>query len=95
MSCINQKKDSIGSVSQNGQYAIKKLIINEGFVNGESTLDRGYVYIFSSKDFKVQNKNLSEWYSEKEVKPLFWIRAYITDLRTPIFVEHINKKSSN
>lgn len=60
--------------------------ITVGFVNGESCIGAGYVYVFDGANFLSQeNSELTS--SRSDLKPIFHIKVEATDLETSVTVE--------
>lgn len=60
------------------------LTVDVNFVNGESTIETGYVHIVPSEDF--QSTGNREFVSKKVVKSLMVIPVSVDDLTVPILV---------
>lgn len=77
-----QEGGSASVVCEEGQV---KKSITVGFVNGASSINAGYVYVFDGADFISQNN--SELTSNmSNLKPIFYIKVEATDLESSIEV---------
>lgn len=76
-----------GSASVDTSKEITELSVNLGFVNGKSTLDKGYVHIVTKNNFKdVRN---SEYVSKNTVTVLCSFEVLPSDLTVPIIIRDL------
>lgn len=62
-----------------------KKSVTLGFVNGDSKIVEGYVYVLDVKDF-TEHDNAEFTSDNSDLKPLFSVKVSITDLESPVIV---------
>lgn len=77
-----QKGGSASVTCGNGEV---KKSVTVGFVNGESKINEGYLYILDGKDF-IAHDNAELTSGALDLKPIFHIGVTVTDLESSIVI---------
>ena len=81
LAILDIQEGGSASVVCEGEYVKKSITV--GFVNGESSINTGYVYVFDGADFITQN-NSELTSSMSNLKPIFYIKVEAADLESSI-----------
>jgi hypothetical protein len=74
-----------GSASVTCESGEVRKSITVGFVNGESKIGEGYVYVFDGKQF-ISHDNAELTSNLPGLQPVFSLKATVADLESPIVV---------
>jgi hypothetical protein len=74
-----------GSASVTCEHGEVMKFITTGFVNGESKIEDGYLYVFDSKNF-TSHDNAEFTSNMIDLQPVFYLNVTVADLKSPIVI---------